>query len=304
MEMTIWMDDRPRPSAHALHTQAGFTTGRWEGGALGARTTHLKAGFIRKTGVPLSDQATIDWRFFRHGDLLTVLMVARDPVYLVEPEIISKSFRLSKNAARCPRPVRSWLRGARTRRRRAALRAGPEPVPRRVHEAVQPAARGGARLSRHAVSGVPQEDQGHLRPTAAVHRRLRRRRQLRPAPCHRNDFGRHWKRQNGRSCHPAADSAAWPLVRGATAPGGGRQRVRSKAPDAHRLAGPSSPRTRRVPGSGRRRSRKLSDRSRGCSCSAGRARPRGPGTARRRAPTRDRSATDPRSVPHPTSTRR
>jgi len=96
MEMTVWMDDRPRPSAHALHTQAGFTTGRWEGGALSARTTHMKAGFIRKTGVPLSDEATIDWRFFRHGDLLTVLMVARDPVYLVEPEIISKSFRLSK----------------------------------------------------------------------------------------------------------------------------------------------------------------------------------------------------------------
>jgi hypothetical protein len=96
MEMTVWMDDRPRPSAHALHTQAGFTTGRWEGGALSARTTHMKVGFIRKTGVPLSDEATIDWRFFRHGDLLTVLMVARDPVYLEEPEIISKSFRLSK----------------------------------------------------------------------------------------------------------------------------------------------------------------------------------------------------------------
>jgi hypothetical protein len=96
-EMTIWMDDRPRPSANALHTQAGFTIGRWEGGALAARTTHMKVGFIRKTGVPLSDEATIDWRFFRHGDLLTVLMVARDPVYLVEPEIISKGFRLSKN---------------------------------------------------------------------------------------------------------------------------------------------------------------------------------------------------------------
>jgi hypothetical protein len=96
MEMTIWMDGRSRPTAHALHTQAGFTVGRWEGGALSARTTHLKAGFIRKTGVPLSDEATIDWRFFRHDDLLTVLMVARDPVYLAEPEIISKSFRLSK----------------------------------------------------------------------------------------------------------------------------------------------------------------------------------------------------------------
>ena len=96
MAMTIWMDDRPRPSAHALHTQAGFTTGRWERGALAARTTHVKAGFIRKTGVPLSDEATIDWRFFRHGDLMTVLMVATDPVYLVEPEIVSKNFRLSK----------------------------------------------------------------------------------------------------------------------------------------------------------------------------------------------------------------
>ena len=97
MGMTIWMDGRPHPSEHALHTQAGFTTGRWEGGALAAHTTHVKGGgFIRKTGVPLSDQATLDWRFFRHGDVLTVLLVARDPVYLVEPEIISKGFRLSK----------------------------------------------------------------------------------------------------------------------------------------------------------------------------------------------------------------
>jgi len=95
-EMIIWMDGRPGPSENALHTHAGFTTGRWEGGALAARTTHLKAGFIRKTGVPLTDQATIDWRFFRHGDVLTVLMIATDPVYLVEPEIISKSFRMSR----------------------------------------------------------------------------------------------------------------------------------------------------------------------------------------------------------------
>jgi hypothetical protein len=97
--LTIWMDGRPRPSAYALHTQEGFTTGKWEGGALAARTTHMKPGFIRKTGVPLTDQATIDWRFYRHEDVLTVVMIARDPVYLVEPEIVSKGFRLS------PRPV-------------------------------------------------------------------------------------------------------------------------------------------------------------------------------------------------------
>jgi hypothetical protein len=94
--MTIWMDGRAHPSEHALHTQAGFTTGRWEGNALAAQTTHMQAGFIRKTGVPLSDQATLDWQFFRHGDVLTILLVARDPVYLAEPEIITKSFRLSQ----------------------------------------------------------------------------------------------------------------------------------------------------------------------------------------------------------------
>jgi hypothetical protein len=96
MGMTIWMDDRPHPSEYALHTQAGFSTGRWEGGALAVRMTHIKAGFIRKTGVPLSDQATIDWRFFRHGTILTVLMVASDPHYLVEPAIVTKNFRLSQ----------------------------------------------------------------------------------------------------------------------------------------------------------------------------------------------------------------
>jgi len=96
-EMVIWMDARPRPTSNALHTQAGFTLGRWEGNTLSAQTTHVKAGFIRKTGVPLTDEATIDWRFFLHGDLLTIVMMATDPVYLVEPEIISKSFRQSRN---------------------------------------------------------------------------------------------------------------------------------------------------------------------------------------------------------------
>jgi len=94
-EMVIWMDSRPRPPAIALHTQAGFTTGQWEGNALVARTTHAKAGFIRKTGVPLTDHATVDWRFFRHDNVLTVLMIATDPVYLEEPEIVTKNFRLS-----------------------------------------------------------------------------------------------------------------------------------------------------------------------------------------------------------------
>src|SRR5437016_7128065 len=71
--LTIWMDGRPQPSTYAEHTRAGFTTGTWDGTTLVAYTTHIKAGFLRKTGPPNSDEATITWRFARHDDLLTVL---------------------------------------------------------------------------------------------------------------------------------------------------------------------------------------------------------------------------------------
>jgi hypothetical protein len=55
----------------------------------------MKAGFLRKNGVPSSDRATMTSRFFRHGDILTVLAVIDDAVYLAEPEIVSKSFQVS-----------------------------------------------------------------------------------------------------------------------------------------------------------------------------------------------------------------
>jgi hypothetical protein len=93
--MTIWMDGRPHPSTYAEHTRGGFTTGRWEGDTLVAYTTHMKAGFIRKNGPPSSDQATMTSHFWRHGDILTVLAVIEDPIYLAEPHIVTKSFQLT-----------------------------------------------------------------------------------------------------------------------------------------------------------------------------------------------------------------
>ena len=93
--LIIWMDGRPHPSQYAEHTRAGFTTGTWEGDTLVAYTTHMKAGFIRKTGPPSSDQATMTTRFLRHGDILTVLAVIEDPIFLAEPMILTKSFQNS-----------------------------------------------------------------------------------------------------------------------------------------------------------------------------------------------------------------
>jgi hypothetical protein len=92
---TIWLDGRPHPSANARHTMGGFTTGVWQGNDLIATTTHFKAGMVRKNGVPSSDQETLTTHFIRHGDLLTVVAVMEDPVYLTEPYIVSTSFRLS-----------------------------------------------------------------------------------------------------------------------------------------------------------------------------------------------------------------
>jgi metallo-beta-lactamase class B len=96
---TIWMDGRPRPSRNALHPRGGFTTGEWDGNSLVAYTTHVKAGAMRRNGAPSSDEYTLTTRFIRHGDLMTVLATIEDPVYLSEPYIVTKSFRLNPDAA-------------------------------------------------------------------------------------------------------------------------------------------------------------------------------------------------------------
>jgi hypothetical protein len=91
---TIWMDGRPHPSKNALHEFSGFTTGVWEGDILTAYTTHVKAGYLRRNGVPSSDQVTFTEHFMRHEDTLTVTAIINDPVYLTEPYVLSRSWKL------------------------------------------------------------------------------------------------------------------------------------------------------------------------------------------------------------------
>ena len=88
----IWMDGRPHPPADAPHTWQGFSTGTWEHDSLVVVTTHIKAGFIQRNGVPSSDRATVRERFFRHGDLLTLVSIVDDPIYLEEPLVRSSSW--------------------------------------------------------------------------------------------------------------------------------------------------------------------------------------------------------------------
>lgn len=90
----IWTDGRERPPSFAAHTWQGFSIGTWRGDALVVETTHLKAGFIRRNGVPVSDRATMTEHFVRHGAYLTLIRIVSDPVYLDEPFVSSVSFVL------------------------------------------------------------------------------------------------------------------------------------------------------------------------------------------------------------------
>ncbi|HTR35309.1 MAG TPA: hypothetical protein VMH80_05375 [Bryobacteraceae bacterium] len=89
----IWMDGRPHPPEAAAHTWMGFSTGEWEGNTLTVYTTHIKAGYLRRNGLPESDQATLIEHFMRHGDFLVHLSEVTDPANLTEPFVRSEVFQ-------------------------------------------------------------------------------------------------------------------------------------------------------------------------------------------------------------------
>ena len=93
-ERTIWLDGRPHPPDYAPHTFMGFSTGVWNGDTLTITTTHIKAGYFRRTGIPASDRITVVEHWIRHGNVLSQVTIATDPVYLTEPYIRSQEFVL------------------------------------------------------------------------------------------------------------------------------------------------------------------------------------------------------------------
>jgi hypothetical protein len=107
-ERTIWMDGRPHPDELAPHTWQGFSTGEWIGGpnsqVLKVVTTHLKKGWIRRNGVPRSDQAELTEYFFRHGNFLTWTSIINDPLYLTEPMIRTSDFMVNPGQQIGPYP--------------------------------------------------------------------------------------------------------------------------------------------------------------------------------------------------------
>ena len=104
-DRTIYLDGRAHPSPYAPHTWMGFSTGTWEREKLTVTTTHLKKGWHRRNGVPMSDQATLTEHFVRNGDVLTRISIVTDPVYLTEPLVKSEDYVLHREDL----GTRAWM---------------------------------------------------------------------------------------------------------------------------------------------------------------------------------------------------
>jgi hypothetical protein len=94
VDRAIYLDGRPHPPADALHTWAGFSTAKWDGDMLTVTVTHLKEGYLRRNGLPRSDKATLTEHWIRNGDILTVMTIVNDPVYLTEPFVRTTDYEL------------------------------------------------------------------------------------------------------------------------------------------------------------------------------------------------------------------
>ena len=86
-------------------TWQGESVARWEqvaapekGGSLRVVTSNMRAGYLRKNGVPYSERATVSEHFDLAplpdgGELLLVTTVVEDPVYLNAPYVTSPHFK-------------------------------------------------------------------------------------------------------------------------------------------------------------------------------------------------------------------
>ena len=92
----------PRTTSSSPRSWQGESAATWEpatgGGSLRVVTSNLRAGYLRKNGVPYGERATVTEHFdvaplADAGRLLLVTTIVEDPEYLTGPYIVSPHFK-------------------------------------------------------------------------------------------------------------------------------------------------------------------------------------------------------------------
>ena len=112
LERKIYLDGRPVPDGPA--TDMGHSVGVWHGDRLTVTTTNMTEKYVRRNGVPNSEQAVMTEHFIRHDNYISLISIIEDPVYLTEPLVRSVSFRLRDDEfkwVRFPCEVYEWPGG-------------------------------------------------------------------------------------------------------------------------------------------------------------------------------------------------
>lgn len=82
-------------------TLQGVSRAEWERSDLKVTTTHHSGGYLRRNGVPYSENAQVTEYYYRYSafgdEWLTVSTVVEDPVYLRQPFLTSSSFKKDAN---------------------------------------------------------------------------------------------------------------------------------------------------------------------------------------------------------------
>jgi hypothetical protein len=99
LDRPIFMDGRPHPPAWAPHTWTGFSTGEWVGNTLKITTSHLKDGFLRRGSPQTSDMYAMTEFLTRHDDILTIVTVIDDPIYLDQPYVHSTTYTVAQGTS-------------------------------------------------------------------------------------------------------------------------------------------------------------------------------------------------------------
>jgi hypothetical protein len=93
------------PTGRPERTWQGTSAARWDARSLTVVTTNMRAGYLRKNGVPYSENATMTEYFDvaphpSGSQLLVVTAVVVDPQYLELPYIVSTNFKKEADGSR------------------------------------------------------------------------------------------------------------------------------------------------------------------------------------------------------------